>query len=553
MLALGSSAAQLTTRLAVAGAVTSVTASCQQQQAKSEDLKGPLTRRLTPVGRASFLTETSTNRSIPGIFLRVEGCLKEERLIEILDEKLGACDRFQSALVRSGSSNDVRFRLIPGFKAGGHVFVDGVGSVPEPEAWVSSMMSRPLTVGLDQPQWELHVAYTGPEVGPETLLFFRLHHALADGIALGAMVLSLADEAEEIFGDFTAQALGSGRKGGRGRKSGTGGGKGRKRTSRLKRILGMVLHVLRALTFQALSLPTVLAKYLRMLSVLLSPRLASQGCFGRELGERKLCAWSGLDPSTGMRGLDLTTVKEAAQSFSALSSSRRVTLNDTALLCVTRAIGDFLTAQGLAGPERLRCLIPVNLRAGPLSLIDGTLQCMASGGLREKVQALQGNKIGVLAVSWPLRHASDSTAPHLDSISSAMNWWKRSPEPLISYAIAASAVLLPVSLQQTLAGVTLGSADCAVSNVMGPDQRVHIDGHTVTEINGMLPPPPGVPLGVVVSSYDGRLVFSVNADAQAVGDAKSILAAIESSVKGFCAEAAATTTASRKLEVRTEE
>jgi len=45
---------------------------------------------------------------------------------------------------------------------------------------------------------------------------------------------------------------------------------------------------------------------------------------------------------------------------------------------------------------------------------------------------------------------------------------------------------------------------------------VHLHGHPVTQIVGFLPPPNGCPLGVAVTSYQGKLQLSINADAGAL-------------------------------------
>lgn len=46
--------------------------------------------------------------------------------------------------------------------------------------------------------------------------------------------------------------------------------------------------------------------------------------------------------------------------------------------------------------------------------------------------------------------------------------------------------------------------------------QVHLLGHPVTQIVGFLPPPNGCPLGVAVTSYQGKLQLSINADAGAL-------------------------------------
>jgi hypothetical protein len=45
------------------------------------------------------------------------------------------------------------------------------------------------------------------------------------------------------------------------------------------------------------------------------------------------------------------------------------------------------------------------------------------------------------------------------------------------------------------------NASAVLTNVRGPDEYVHLDGRTVEAIMGFLSFPPGIPVGVVVTSY----------------------------------------------------
>jgi hypothetical protein len=59
-----------------------------------------------------------------------------------------------------------------------------------------------------------------------------------------------------------------------------------------------------------------------------------------------------------------------------------------------------------------------------------------------------------------------------------------------------------------------------VSNVRGPDMALHIMGKEVKQIVGFLPPPPGCPIGIAVTSYRGQLQLSVNASKQTLASLK---------------------------------
>jgi hypothetical protein len=76
---------------------------------------------------------------------------------------------------------------------------------------------------------------------------------------------------------------------------------------------------------------------------------------------------------------------------------------------------------------------------------------------------------------------------------------------LLRHILLSPAVLLLLLISRV-------QADVAVSNVRGPEKPIHLCGHEVTQIVGFLPPPPGCPVGIAVTSYRGSLQLSVNAD-----------------------------------------
>jgi len=62
-----------------------------------------------------------------------------------------------------------------------------------------------------------------------------------------------------------------------------------------------------------------------------------------------------------------------------------------------------------------------------------------------------------------------------------------------------------------------------VSNVRGPEEALHVDGRTVESVVGFVPPPPGVPIGIVVQSYAGGVSLTCNADKNVVPDSDKFL------------------------------
>ena len=93
----------------------------------------------------------------------------------LLRDKLLSFDAFTSVF-RSGCWVPVEVDLAA------HVFEATVGSEAELLAYCETGMVAPLRNGADAPLWEVHaVRNTG---GGRSMLFFRLEHAIGDGVAL---------------------------------------------------------------------------------------------------------------------------------------------------------------------------------------------------------------------------------------------------------------------------------------------------------------------------------------------------------------------------------
>ena len=82
----------------------------------------------------------------------------------------------------------------------------------------------------------------------------------------------------------------------------------------------------------------------------------------------------------------------------------------------------------------------------------------------------------------------------------------------------------------------IGGSCVAISNVRGPESKLHIDGRTVENVVGFVPPPPGVPIGVVVQSYNGGVCLSVNGDGRCVPDGDKFLGWVLQELAGYVEE-----------------
>jgi hypothetical protein len=67
------------------------------------------------------------------------------------------------------------------------------------------------------------------------------------------------------------------------------------------------------------------------------------------------------------------------------------------------------------------------------------------------------------------------------------------------------------------------NASVVVTNVRGPESCVHLEGRPIRAFLGFLPLPAGVPVGLVVGSYNNEITLTVTAEEYAVPDADKFL------------------------------
>lgn len=210
--------------------------------------------------------------------------------------------------------------------------------VPDDEQSLTALVGRLLGTPLDMTRspWQFHLI-DGRGTGATVIA--RIHHCIADGLALASVLLSLADEA--LPHEQGAPADQPGRQPG----MGTGGRP----------------PLLAAARFGA----SVPATAVRILCSAREPRTALRA----PLGTAKAAAWTG--------PLDLGTVQ-------AIARQHGVTVNDVLLSVTAGALRSHLLRHRRAVPD-LRVFVPVNLRPAG-----------------EAVPVFLGNRFGFVLVRLPL-------------------------------------------------------------------------------------------------------------------------------------------------------
>jgi WS/DGAT/MGAT family acyltransferase len=177
----------------------------------------------------------------------------------------------------------------------------------------------------------------------------------------------------------------------------------------------------------------------------------------------------------------------------AVGKALHCSINDVLLSCVAGAIGAYLREQGedTAGKE-IRAMVPVNLR--PI----------------QEAHKL-GNQFGLVPVVLPI--GMENPLERLMEVRTRMQALKGSTQPLMSYGMLAVAGLLVKPAQDALLGLFSRKTTAVMTNVPGPREKLRLCGSTVEESLFWVPQTGTVGLGVSILSYGGGVQFGVVADA----------------------------------------
>src|SRR5712692_994975 len=148
---------------------------------------------MSSVDAAWLGMEDPTNLMMVTGVLSLDGLIDMKRLRVVLDRRLAPFARFHQRVVRPRTrANLPHWEDDESFEVDNHlsrVALPAPSGQAELQSMVSELMSTPLDV--TKPLWHMHVieGYRGGSV-----ILARLHHSIADGIALVRVLLSLTDE-----------------------------------------------------------------------------------------------------------------------------------------------------------------------------------------------------------------------------------------------------------------------------------------------------------------------------------------------------------------------
>ena len=451
--------------------------------------------RMSRVDTAWLRMDNDVNlMMIVGVWLLQPG-ISREALVERIQDKLLKYARFRQKVMEDALGadwvDDEDFDI-------GHHLVQGHlhrRSGQTERAALQEMVGELTTTPLNpaRPLWQFHLIddYEGGSA-----LIARIHHCIADGIALISVMLSItdggsdppprrrgndgdhgeadwfADAVVKPLTDLTIKAIGM---------YGKGVGKSMEMLAHPQQPLFGSIDMART-GYQVVSDVAALA---------LMPDDSPTRLKGKPMGAKRV-AWG--EP------IPLDRVK-------AIGKALGCSVNDVLLGCVAGALGSYLESLGddPSGKE-IRAMVPVNLR--PL----------------EKAHEL-GNRFGLVPLVLPIGIANP--VQRVYAVRARMTELKGSYQPVLAFAVLAVAGLLIKPVQDALLGMFAKKATAVMTNVPGPAKPLKFCGSTLRQTMFWVPQSGDIGVGVSVLSYGGGVQFGLITDKKLCPDPEAVVARFE--------------------------
>jgi diacylglycerol O-acyltransferase len=438
-----------------------------------ELIKEPISK----VDTAWLRMEQPTNLMMINGVIMMDEQLDYDSLLKTIEQRFLSFRRFRQKAV--DGARGAHWVFDEDFDLRQHVrrtALPGAADRAELEMLVSDLASTPLD--SSHPLWQLHVVENYVE-GP--VLICRIHHCIADGIALVQVFLSLTDPTRE------------------GRPSARKPDLWKKRRAKEAKVFQRLLDPARdGLDFAAhlsqrlveegakiLQNPAVASNYASEASEIVRELVHSLTLeddpvtrFKGRLGTRKRVAWA--EP------LPLEEVKAVSKAFGC-------TVNDVLISAVTGAFRQYMISAG-DDPDDLpdiRATVPVNLR--PL----------------EHAQEL-GNHFGLVFLSLPL--SVDSPLERLYTVNDRMNELKSSKQAAVTLGFLAALGMGPSAMQKPVLDLLSKKATAVLTNVPGPQKPLYLAGSKMKEMMFWVPQNGSVGIGISILSYNNKVFFGLISD-----------------------------------------
>ena len=477
-----------------------------------------LHKQMTPIGKFALLSQTERNPSIISFFIALaskdegmnalnkagEGMNREE-FEQLFYEALKKYSRLRSH-IKDGYFEEVTNKSA--FLHDSCLEVHHPKSPQEFKNRINKFLTDPIDV-TDRP-WEINIS-SGPLGSSgailnseeliqqgykvETVALFRVHHVICDGVSMSAIVKEMSDEKEQLdsllldtVDKYKTQV---------------------KKMGVIKRLVGFILYYV---------LGSVVAITQQLYNMLTSvnPFNAVTDTNIESVGKRSVC-WKYL--------AKVDDAKAVAKTI-----GHHTKLNDLFVALLGRALEkQYQLLEAKSETKPTKCPSSVNI----------VVTAHLTGSILPN-QSIS-NKVGAFVSRIPFNPSGHtSSLSRLGRISKILNRAKRTPAPLISHFITS---LISKLGSSSLAKYALVHTNCqavaVISNVMGYPFEIHWRSMPIKLLCAFLPLPPKIHIGLLVTSYNGQIILSVeSANGRVVPDAEKFIEFMLEEYESICLEAA---------------
>lgn len=414
---------------------------------------------------------------ITGVLV-LDRAVDRDRFKKLLETRLLHFDRFRQRVIERNGR--VCWENDPNFHLDNHIHRIGLpapAGQAELQDLVADLASEPLD--FHHPLWQFHLVdrYEGGAA-----LISRIHHCIADGLALVQVLMSLADEAwdpEKVDHPHTQSSLFE------------------RLTSPFRRAAETGAHLAHNLISEGAELaqhPGKLRQWAQQAEHI-AEELVRIGLLPHDpethlhatLTGRKQVAWA--------QPLELAAVKETAHRLMG-------TVNDVLMTCAAGALRRYLAdAEDDTGSD-IHVAVPFSLRP------------------RDRAVSNLGNQFGLVIVPLPVNEADPMKRYH--RVQDAMTSIKNSSQPQVTFGLLSLLGMGPAGIEKFALDTLSDKASLVMTNVPGPDAPLSIAGARILQPLVWVPQSGRLGVGFSILSYAGSVQFGVIADSHMIQDPNKV-------------------------------
>ena len=364
-----------------------------------------------------------------------------------------------------------------------HLALPAPGDIAALQELVGDLMTMPLDRA--RPLWHTYVI---DGFGDGAAMLTRMHHCIADGIALARVMLSLADggtdgqiEADDVGEDGEAGGSLRGVVSGATHLATTAGSAAAKQVGSIAR---SPTHAPRIAGAVARDAGTVMR-------LLLTPADAATALKG-EPGVSRRVAWS--------KPMSLPLIKKIGHTHDA-------TVNDVLLAAVSGALRHYLQDHDSPVGE-IQAMVPFNLRP-----------------LDKPLPRRLGNKFGLVFLPLPVR--TSGSYRRLVEVHHRMQRIKNGRDGPVSYGLLGLTGLTPEPVERRIIDLFTAKGTAVMTNVPGPREPVYVAGTPVRAVLVWAPTSGHIGMSVSIFSYRDEVTVGLMVDAALIPDPEHIIDQLE--------------------------